>query len=423
MYKILVLKNRVAVPVEDDFAKAVDYFKRRGINISFDFQDINIPVLIKPYSTIPGSNIVHYGIEDSVKDACDKFVPKGQYHAVCFTWNTTDVAQPMGGLITSWTNWSPISWAKADTEFIQLITNEANDKSEWIYKSLTHEIMHTLCKRLNRRGRSVVDEMDETVLKDGTRLPYHMNYDPEHVDGNYAHTFENLAPHMNVIYDFYFVEQEKKNKVYKQGDKGEGVAKLQRDLKALRFFKHPFITGNFGSITRLAVIAFQRANGLLADGIAGFNTLSKIDEALSKLDTGLKKKPDDFGLRPRVFRTANTLIEIMDIIGQPIRITEGLRTMERQTELYNQGRTTSGKIVTNAKAGESFHNYGVAFDVVFTKAGYNGDWETLGKIGKALGLEWGGDFKGLVDKPHFEMKLGKTIADFKNNKVDYSQYD
>lgn len=415
MYKVLVLRNKVNVPIEDDFSRAIDYFKKRNINISFDFKDVDVPVSIKPYSKIPGSNTMHYGIEDSVKDACDKFAEKGKYHAVCFTWNTDDVKQPADGIITSWTNWSPLSWAKADTEFIQLITNDHNDKIDWIYKSICHEIMHTLCKRLNRRGRSVVDEMDETILKDGTKIPYYMNHDPDFDGGNYSHTFENLAPHIDVIYDFYFMEQEKKRIVYKQGDRNSGVSQLQRDLKQLGYFKYPIITGFFGSVTRSAVVAFQRANGLVADGIAGFMTLQKIEE--------LKKKPKDFGLRPLVFRTASTLIAIMGIIGKPIRITEGLRTNERQTELYRQGRETPGKIVTNAKAGESLHNYGVAFDVVFVNTGYEGDWETLGKIGRALGLEWGGDFKGLVDKPHFEMKLGKTLSDFRNNKVDYTQYN
>lgn len=420
MYKILVLKNRVAVPVEDDFAKAVDYFKRRGINVSFDFTDINIPVSVKYYKVSPDGKR-YYGIEDSVKDACDKFVPKGQYHAVCFTWNTADVTQPTGGDLTSWTNWSPLTWGKADTEFIQLITNDYNDKVDWIYKSITHEIMHTFCKRLGRRGLNVIDEMDETIMKDGTRIPYHLNWDPEQPDGNYAHTFENLKPHMDKIYEMYFFEREKRSVVYKRGQTSDGVKELQNKLKTLGYLRIPQTTRYFGPLTEDAVRRFQKIFNLTVDGVAGFETLSKIDEAVKK-NSSLGNKPN-LGLLPKVQRRAEMLINIMEVLGKPIRITEGLRTMERQTELYSQGRTTPGRIVTNARAGDSFHNYGVAFDVVFVKTGYSGDWDLLGKIGKALGLEWGGDFEGLVDKPHFEMKLGKTIQDFKNNKVDYTQYN
>jgi peptidoglycan L-alanyl-D-glutamate endopeptidase CwlK len=40
----------------------------------------------------------------------------------------------------------------------------------------------------------------------------------------------------------------------------------------------------------------------------------------------------------------------------------GRRTMEEQTALYSLGRSAPGRIVTKAKAGESYHNYGLAFD-------------------------------------------------------------
>ena len=46
----------------------------------------------------------------------------------------------------------------------------------------------------------------------------------------------------------------------------------------------------------------------------------------------------------------------MRILGHSVRLTETLRTNERQNELYEQGRTTAGPRVTNAKAGESSHN-------------------------------------------------------------------
>lgn len=63
--------------------------------------------------------------------------------------------------------------------------------------------------------------------------------------------------------------------VLKRDSQGEDVKQLQTQLKSLKFYTGS-ITGNFGSLTEKAVMAFQRANGLTADGIAGKSTLSKV---------------------------------------------------------------------------------------------------------------------------------------------------
>ncbi len=55
-------------------------------------------------------------------------------------------------------------------------------------------------------------------------------------------------------------------------------------------------------------------------------------------------------------------IEECDKKGVDVIITSTYRDADSQTALYNQGRTTPGNIVTNAKAGQSFHNWKVAFD-------------------------------------------------------------
>jgi peptidoglycan LD-endopeptidase CwlK len=130
-------------------------------------------------------------------------------------------------------------------------------------------------------------------------------------------------------------------------------------------------------------------------------------------------------LQPLVQRKAQALVESMGLLGLPIRITEGFRSIERQNELYAQGRTTPGQIVTNAKGGQSFHNYGVAVDFVFRNGGYNvpeSHWQTLGHVAKLEGFEWGGDWVGFKDRPHVELTLGYKLADFQNGKVDYSKY-
>lgn len=143
---------------------------------------------------------------------------------------------------------------------------------------------------------------------------------------------------------------------------------------------------------------------------------------LTKILNSLKPKT----MQPLVQRQADKIVAEMARIGHPVRIVQGYRSIEEQDKLYAQGRTTAGAIVTNARGGQSFHNYGVAVDFVFIKEGWNATdtlWSLLGKVGKNQGFEWGGDWTGFVDRPHFEMKLGYTLNDFQNNKVDYNKFN
>ena len=89
-------------------------------------------------------------------------------------------------------------------------------------------------------------------------------------------------------------------------------------------------------------------------------------------------------------------------------VTCTLRSFEEQDQLYAQGRTVPGAIITKAKGGESPHNYGLAFDIVPIvngKAVWHTDnpiWTALGAIGQSVGLDWGGAWAGFKDRPHFQ---------------------
>lgn len=156
------------------------------------------------------------------------------------------------------------------------------------------------------------------------------------------------------------------------------------------------------------------------------NLLGTIVELLKRL-SALKQesRPSSRvvnGLQPIVERQAEMVIKEMAKQGHHVRIVDGFRSVEKQDELYAQGRTESGPIVTQAKGGESFHNYGVAVDFVFVKEGYNAStskWQLLGDIGKKHGFVWGGDWTTFIDRPHFEMLQGYNLKDFQKNKVDY----
>lgn len=135
-------------------------------------------------------------------------------------------------------------------------------------------------------------------------------------------------------------------------------------------------------------------------------------------------------LHPHVRMLAEQLLASATQIGIPLTVTFTTRSLATQAALYAQGRTAPGRIVTNARAGYSFHNYGLALDVVPTEllALPNwGDvpahqmrtdllWATVGQIGKELGLRWGGEFRAIRDRPHFEWSDGLTLAQLRAGK-------
>lgn len=100
--------------------------------------------------------------------------------------------------------------------------------------------------------------------------------------------------------------------------------------------------------------------------------------------------------------------------GVRLRFTHTLRSISEQNDLYAQGRTKPGSIVTNSKGGQSIHNYGLAFDIVilydedgngtFEKASWdvNQHFKKVVQFFKSKGWQWGGDWKKFKDMPHFQ---------------------
>ena len=114
-------------------------------------------------------------------------------------------------------------------------------------------------------------------------------------------------------------------------------------------------------------------------------------------------------LYPDLKEKAEKLQQRMKELSKPIIIAECFRNAKKQNGYYDQGRKSPGSTITNARGLESYHQYGLAFDVIFRDFGYNPPlanwWDELGKEGEKLGLEWGGRFG---DRPHFEWHPGFT---------------
>lgn len=107
-------------------------------------------------------------------------------------------------------------------------------------------------------------------------------------------------------------------------------------------------------------------------------------------------------LVPAMQPMVRQFIEKAAQVGFNLRITASYRSNEEQAELYAQGRTKPGPIVTNAKPGQSLHNTRRAIDIVDRQKGYDLDWEKLGRIGESCGLEWGGRWQSFKDRTHFQ---------------------
>lgn len=145
--------------------------------------------------------------------------------------------------------------------------------------------------------------------------------------------------------------------------------------------------------------------------------------------------------------------QALEKLNLSIIFTQTLRTEEEQVALYSQGRNSleytnslrkkaglpaitdreNKYIVTKASTVKnSMHGYGLAFDIAITdisgkkinwdySADWNNnsisDWEEVGNLAEGIGLEWGGNWSGMVDPPHFQNRLGYTLAQLKAGTV------
>lgn len=137
---------------------------------------------------------------------------------------------------------------------------------------------------------------------------------------------------------------------------------------------------------------------------------------------------DTTQLHPRLQAKIIELKAICEAKGLMIGVSECVRTVSEQDALYAQGRTKPGKIVTQVKGSSygSMHQWATAFDFYRNdgKGAFNnsdGFFYKVGKIGRSIGLEWGGDWK-FKDLPHFQLpdwgsNTGQLKAKYKTPEV------
>jgi peptidoglycan L-alanyl-D-glutamate endopeptidase CwlK len=137
-------------------------------------------------------------------------------------------------------------------------------------------------------------------------------------------------------------------------------------------------------------------------------------------------------LLPPVQLLGRSLLQLLEVAGFNARVISGTRSYDEQDRIYSQGRTSPGPIVTYARAGQSNHNFGLAFDIgLFKDDGsyISKDVKPYTEAGKLVkesllvpqlavdlapnlsmvALEWGGDWSGKkADYPHYQLSLPWT---------------
>lgn len=279
MYKILVLKNSPSIDVAAECDAAVKFYATRPkpIAIQFFFKDINIKADYKVYKTVNGFSsetglpmpVNFYGLVDSVKDTIRTIVKEGEYNAVMIVNDISNIPVIAGRSYDNWTNFLPLY---LHTGFMQIVYTAYLKQRGELKTAILHEPMHDFCYTLNRYGYPVMDEMDVDHLG----RPYYKNDSPEDPDSNFGFTLKNIAPYIDKLVPAVIGKRTLRLKM-----DGADVADLQTNLKNLGY-NVGIIDGKFGTKTEAAVKAFQSANGLTADGIAGPLTQEKINGTSKK---------------------------------------------------------------------------------------------------------------------------------------------
>lgn len=182
---------------------------------------------------------------------------------------------------------------------------------------------------------------------------------------------------------------------------------LQRFLRAGGYYKHD-IDGIIGKFTNDAVDLFAADTANVKSQLGGFDARTERTIATMLVPTQRAA---------RKFMTAMGQAVLGN--GLHARLISGTRTFTEQDELYAKGRTTPGPKVTNARGGQSNHNFGIAWDVgIFdakgayidgliqpgkmSNAAVETEYKKIGPVARALGLYWGGDWSK-PDRPHVQM--------------------
>lgn len=172
---------------------------------------------------------------------------------------------------------------------------------------------------------------------------------------------------------------------------GNDVLFLQRLLSCCGLYPHR-LDGDWGPKTDAAASAFDQQCAAIASNLGSFDARSERNIR---------------SLQVKAQTLCRQSLKKLHAHGLDARVISGTRTYAEQTALYRQGRSLPGKIVTNAKAGQSWHNFGMAWDIgLFDNGRYVtavGPYNSAAPHSILPGIEWGGNWKNFKDPPHYQV--------------------
>ena len=176
----------------------------------------------------------------------------------------------------------------------------------------------------------------------------------------------------------------------------DDVLFYQRFLKAGGLY-NATLDGSWGPVTNQADSDFSKQTSSIANQYGTFDQASETHIA---------------SLLPKTQIEARKFLLVAKNQHQDIRILSGTRTYDEQNTLYAHGRNGNNlPIITNAKGGQSNHNFGIAWDIgIFDKSGNYISNDTLYRAFAAIVLpvintiEWGGNWISFKDYPHYQLK-------------------
>lgn len=167
---------------------------------------------------------------------------------------------------------------------------------------------------------------------------------------------------------------------------------LQRLLSCSGFYTNR-LDGLYGGYTDAAEQAFDQACAKIAQQEGMFDARSERNIR---------------NLLPKAQGLARRSLRAIRSEGFDARIISGTRGYAEQNALFRQGRYgNSGPIVTRARGGQSWHNFGLAWDIgLFDGGAYitkEKPYRDAALAGKITGVEWGGDWSSFPDIPHYQV--------------------
>lgn len=175
----------------------------------------------------------------------------------------------------------------------------------------------------------------------------------------------------------------------------DDVLFLQRFLSCCNFYADR-LDGLYGPNTRDAEAAFDQASETIAAQEGRFDPRSEGNIRSLQIRA-----------QPLARRSLKALLQAR----LEAKIISGTRSYAEQNVLFRQGRFGDPRpIITNARGGQSWHNFGLAWDIGLFHGGTyltaSAPYQQAAPIAKVAGLEWGGDWRSFKDMPHYQLATG-----------------